>query len=99
MNPVPLAIEISTTRADDFERDVSPLLGAHRLRVQGAAGRHTFRLRHKALSRLSVSTVSYGRTVHVDVLAARDHWAVGQVSAGCVTVGRGAASQAFHQGA
>jgi len=34
MKPAPHAIEISTARADDFERDVSPLLGAYRLRVQ-----------------------------------------------------------------
>lgn len=98
MQPGPLAIEIHTARADEFEREVSPLLGAHRVRVQGQAGRRAFHLRHKALPRLSVSTVSYGRAVGVDVLAARDHWSVSQVSAGCVTVGRGPASQAHRQG-
>ena len=63
------------------------------------AGRQAFHLRHKASPRLSVSTVSYGRAVDVDVLAARDHRAVSKVSAGRMTVGQGAALQAFHQGA
>lgn len=99
MHPGSLAFEIRTTRADDFERDVAPLLGAHRLRVQGQAGRQAFHLRHQALPRLSISTVRYGRPVGVDVLAARAHWSISQVSAGCVTVGRGATARAFHPGA
>ena len=93
------AIEISTERADDFERDVSPLLGAHHLRLLGTTGQQAFHLRHKAMPRLSVSAVSYGREVGVDVLAPRDHWSISQVSAGCVTMGRGLAAQALRQGA
>lgn len=90
--------EIRTPRADDFERDVSPLLGAHRLQVQGRATRSAFYLRHKALSRLSLSTVRYGRPVGVEVLAERGHWSVTKVAAGCVAVGSGAQQVSHRQG-
>jgi AraC-like DNA-binding protein len=90
--------EICTRRADDFERDVSPLLGAHRLQVQGRATHSAFYLRHKALSRLSLSTVRYGRPVGVEVLAERPHWSITKVSAGCVTVGTGAQAVPHRQG-
>jgi AraC-like DNA-binding protein len=90
--------EIRTPRADDFERDVSPLLGAHRLQLQGRAARNAFYLRHKALPRISLSTVRYGRAVGVEVLAERGHWSVSKVSAGCVAVGAGPRAVPHRQG-
>jgi AraC-like DNA-binding protein len=93
------AIEIRCASADDFERDVSPLLGAHHLRLLGRASQQPFQMRHKALPRLSVSTISYGRAVGVDVLAARSHWSVSQVSAGRVVMGHSAAAQTLNRGA
>lgn len=98
MSASAVEFEIRTPRADDFERDVSPLLGAHRLQVQGRATRSAFYLRHKALSRLSLSTVRYGRPVGVEVLAERGHWSVTKVAAGCVAVGSGAQQVSHRQG-
>jgi AraC-like DNA-binding protein len=90
--------EIRTPRADDFERDVSPLLGAHRLQLQGRGAPNAFYLRHKALPRMSLSTVRYGREVGVEVLAERAHWSVSKVAAGCVSVGAGAGASRHHPG-
>jgi AraC-like DNA-binding protein len=98
MRSAPLEFEISTPRADDFERTVASLLGTHRIHVQGRAGRQAFHLRHKALPRLTLSFVGYGREVGVEVLSARDHWAVSKVSAGSVEVGVGGSASIAHEG-
>lgn len=98
MRQAPIEFEISTPRADDFEREVAPLLGAHRLQLRGHATRASFHMRHKPLHRMSLSTVRYGREVGVEVLAARDHWSVSKVSSGSVAVGAGASAQCHHQG-
>ena len=98
MRPASLAFEISTPREDDFERTVGSLLGSHRIHVHGRAGRQSFHLRHRALPRLSLSLVGYGREVGVEVLAARDHWSVSKVSAGSVVVGIGGSASIAHEG-
>jgi AraC-like DNA-binding protein len=98
MRHAPLEFQICTPRADDFERDVAPLLGAHRLQVRGRATRASFHMRHKPLQRMSLSTVRYGREVGVEVLAARDHWSVSKVISGSVAVGAGASAYRHHEG-
>ena len=98
MRPAPLEFEISTPRADDFEQAVASLLGAHRVHVRGHVGRQAFHLRHKALPRLNLSVIGYGREVGIEVLAARDHWSVAKVLAGSLAVGSGAAAPIAHAG-
>ncbi|MFM1988670.1 MAG: hypothetical protein RJA99_1627 [Pseudomonadota bacterium] len=88
---------LASSRSDEFESAVAPLLGAHRIRRSGPA-RGPFDLAHADFGGLSVTRLGYGRGLEVDVVASRPHWTVSRLLAGRVDLLRDRSAQAVAGG-